>query len=234
MYLSKAKVDTGAQANIMHHQVYTKLFTKSRLHPSMAFLQGYGGTQLHNLGIASVLDINRSNSTLITVTFYVTKEESTIILGLESSQEFGLINIAKDVKTVDGIDSTQLVPGNIDIQLRCKPYSTKAFKATLPTETAICSGKSKLSHENMEPVQLQEQTMRESPDHQTGGNINQLKLSLTSLKMGIAMPNWRKKWQKHLPLGKSGDAKAELMDIFLDLFKGTGMLLEEYSIEFKK
>ena len=25
---------------------------------------------------------------------------------------------------------------------------------------------------------------------------------------------------KHLPLGKSGDAKAEFMDIFLDLFKG--------------
>ena len=42
------------------------------------------------------------------------------------------------------------------------------------------------------------------------------------------------KWQKHLPLGKSGDAKAEHMEMFSDLFKGMGTLPGEYSIEIKK
>ena len=67
-----AKVDTGAQANIMPHQVY-KLFTKSRLHTSEACLQGYSGTQLHNLDIARVSCITKSNPTSIMVDFYVTK-----------------------------------------------------------------------------------------------------------------------------------------------------------------
>ena len=42
-----AKVDTHAQTNIMPHQVYTKLFARSRLHPSVAALQKYSGTHLH-------------------------------------------------------------------------------------------------------------------------------------------------------------------------------------------
>ena len=39
---------------------------------------------------------------------------------------------------------------------------------------------------------------------------------------------------KHLSLGKSGDAKAELKNIFLDLFKGIVTLPGEYSIKLKK
>ena len=72
-----SKVDTGAQANIMPHRVYTKLFAMK-------------------------------------------KEGSTIILGLQSPKEFSLISFEKDIKAVDGIVHTQLAPGNIDMQLRCK------------------------------------------------------------------------------------------------------------------
>ena len=86
------------------------------------------------------------------VDFYMTKEGSAIILGLKSSKEFGLISFAKDVKTIHGIVHTQLAPGNIDMQLRCKPDPNKVFKATPTTETAICSSRSKLNNENLEPV----------------------------------------------------------------------------------
>ena len=85
--------------------------------------------------------ITISNLSLITVDFYVTKEGNAIILGLQSSQDFGLISFAKDVKTVDGVVHKQLEPGNVNMQLRCKLDPTKAFKATLTTETAICSSR---------------------------------------------------------------------------------------------
>ena len=41
------------------------------------------------------------------------------------------------------------------MQLGHKPDPTKASKATLTTETSICSNRSKLNHESMEPVQSQ-------------------------------------------------------------------------------
>ena len=47
------------------------------------------------------------------------------------------------------------------------------------------------------------------------------------------MTNWRKV-AKHLPLGKPGYAKAELMDIFPNVFKGMGTILGEYSIGLNK
>ena len=72
--------------------------------------------------------------------------------------------------------------------------------------------------------------MGESLDLPPRGTISQLKLSLTRLNMDTAMTNWIK---KYLPLGKSGNAKAELMEIFPHLFKGIGMLQRKYSIEFK-
>ena len=72
----------------------------------MACLQEYGATQLHNLGIATVSCITRSNPTPIMVDFYVTKEGSAIILGLKSSKEFCLISFAKYVKIVDGVVHT--------------------------------------------------------------------------------------------------------------------------------
>ena len=132
--------------------MYTNLFTRSRLHPAAPCLYRYDGTQLHNLGIATVSCITRSNPSPIKRDFYVTKEGKTIILGLQSSQELGLVNFAKDVKTVDGIVCTQLAPWNNDMQLRQNPDPPKASKATLTTETAICSGKNKLNDEDLGPV----------------------------------------------------------------------------------
>ena len=78
----KARVDIGAEANILPVCVYNKIVgTKSHLRPSTAHLQGYGGQILHNDGIA-MIKCRISASDLIKVPFYITKEECTPTLGL--------------------------------------------------------------------------------------------------------------------------------------------------------
>ena len=146
--------------------------------------------------------------------FLCEREESTIILGLQSPEVFSLISFAKDVKTVDYIVHTQLAPGDTDMQLRHKTDPTKAFKAMPTTENAICSGRSKLNHENMEHVQSQGAARR---------NYKSVEAVSQQAQHGYCYDKLEKKWQKYLPLGESGDAMPELMDIFPDLFKGIGM-----------
>ena len=115
----RAKVDTGAQGNIMPLRVYRQMFPRNMddselpkpntLQFSKTLLTAYGGTPNPHYGICTVT-CHLANKTT-KVPFYITKVDGPAIIGLSSSKELGLVSLnyviqtdrteaAKEVKTI--------------------------------------------------------------------------------------------------------------------------------------
>ena len=93
---------------------------------------------------------------------------------------------------------------NNDMQLRCEPDPTKAFKATPKTETAIHSGKSKLNHENLEPVQSKGADTEGIARFSARRDYKLVEAVSHQTQHGYCYEKLDEKVAKHLPLGKSG------------------------------
>ena len=87
------KVDTGAMVSCMPLSMIPKLgFTQSDLTPSNAIIRGISGADLVNCGTVKV---NIScNGITVPAEFYVTRANSTLVLGLEFCRKFELVAIA--------------------------------------------------------------------------------------------------------------------------------------------
>ena len=87
------KVDTGAMVSCMPQSMIPKLgFTQSDLTPSNAIIRGISEADLANCGTVKV---NIScNGITAGAEFYVTRANSTLVLGLEFCRKFELVAIA--------------------------------------------------------------------------------------------------------------------------------------------
>ena len=103
----KAKIDTGAQANVLPLRVYRRMFPdqltaeglprKDQLKPSTTKLVSYGGTQLRQYGVCT-LKCTFDDMTLST-DFFVTDADGPTILGLPSLEKFGIITVNCEIAT---------------------------------------------------------------------------------------------------------------------------------------
>ena len=103
----KAKIDTGAQANVLPLRVYRRMFPdqltaeglprKDQLKPSTTKLVSYGGTQLRQYGVCT-LKCTFDDMTLST-DFFVTDADGPTIIGLPSLEKFGIITVNCEIAT---------------------------------------------------------------------------------------------------------------------------------------
>ena len=88
----KAKVDTGAQANILPLRIYRQMdLPENSLKPSTTMLVSYTGTPIPQHGICS-LSCTFKDETKVT-DFFVTEEPGPAIIGLPSFEEFGIVTL---------------------------------------------------------------------------------------------------------------------------------------------
>jgi hypothetical protein len=97
----RAKVDTGAQANILPLRLYRSMFPKnisndgkhkiSAVKKSTTTLTAYGGTPIPQFGTCEIKCSCKNNST--TATFYVTDVHSRAIIGLPTALDLHLITL---------------------------------------------------------------------------------------------------------------------------------------------
>ena len=105
----KAKVDTGAQANILPLRIYRSMFPENiredntpitgALDPTSVTLTAYGGSKLRQYGTCMIpCEYNKVKNT---TTFYVTDANGPAIIGLPTSTKMKLItlNCAVEAKT---------------------------------------------------------------------------------------------------------------------------------------
>ena len=200
----EAKVDTGAQANIMPVHVSDKIVrARSHFRPSTAHLQGYRSQILQNEGIA-MLKCRTSASDLFKVSFYITKEGHNLILGLQTSHTFNIIKIVSEVKTMDGVTHMKqmgcLSPE--DLEPICRPGVTDNNGIGRTIET---------------PVDDRNGFVRKDIDvsHSSKGHTESDSRMHGVSRQAKHRYNYRKlshKWKDHLPLSnRSGDAKQDLM-----------------------
>ncbi|KAI8517626.1 hypothetical protein Bbelb_036430 [Branchiostoma belcheri] len=109
----KLKIDTGAQSNVMPIQHYAKLCPEHMmkdgrvksgiLTPSDVILTAYGGARIPHLGKAQIKGKHKGRK--VKCSFFITKAEGPIILGLKACQQLDIIRINHEVKTSQRIDS---------------------------------------------------------------------------------------------------------------------------------
>ena len=88
----KAKVDTGAQANILPMRIYRQMdLPENSLKPSTTTLVSYMGTPVPQHGICS-LSCTFKGETKVT-DFFVTKAPGPAIIGLPSLEEFRIVTL---------------------------------------------------------------------------------------------------------------------------------------------
>lgn len=92
----KAKVDTGARANILNCSTYRALFgPHHNLKPSSVRLTGYGNRAIKNLGAATAHSIQHGNRKLSNVIFLVT-ETGNNVFGLDLCTKLGIVQFSCD------------------------------------------------------------------------------------------------------------------------------------------
>ncbi|KAI8516719.1 hypothetical protein Bbelb_053000 [Branchiostoma belcheri] len=109
----KLKIDTGAQSNVMPIQHYAKLCPEHMmkdgrvksgiLTPSDVILTAYGGARIPHLGKAQIEGKHKGRK--VKCSFFITKAEGPIIIGLKACQQLDIIRINHEVKTSQRIDS---------------------------------------------------------------------------------------------------------------------------------
>lgn len=94
-HATEMKVDTGAQANVLPYSYFRRMRIQSRLQPSSTVLTSYEGSKILHLGTITLpLRIGEKQHD---VQFFVVKKGKQALLGLESSERFGLIARVHDV-----------------------------------------------------------------------------------------------------------------------------------------
>ena len=169
-------------------------------------------------GIA-MIKCRTSAPDLIKVPFYITKEGSTQILGLQSSCTFKSIKFTSVVKTVDGANNIkQTFHGSEGLELIHKFgfVDNNGIGRTIETQ-----------FDNRNGLMRIDVNVNHSPKGHTDSDSRVHAVSRQA-KHGYDYRKLSHKWKEHLPLGiKSGDTKQDLMQIFPKLFEGIGRLLCE-------
>ena len=119
----RAKVDTGAQGNILPIRVYKQMFPqnmntegqikKNILQQRPTVLTAYGGGQIPHEGICEL--VCEVKGTAAAIPFYVTKADGPAIVGLESSQKFGLVTLNYSVLTNSPDKETVIIGSKEDL-----------------------------------------------------------------------------------------------------------------------
>ncbi|CAB3995791.1 Hypothetical predicted protein [Paramuricea clavata] len=112
----RAKVDTGAQANIRRQRLYRSMFPEnisydgkpkiSAVKKSTTTLTAYGGTPIPQFGTCEIKCSYKNNST--SATFYVTDVHSKAIIGLPTALDYHLITLNCSVE--ESQDTAKLKP----------------------------------------------------------------------------------------------------------------------------
>ena len=91
----RAKLDTGAEVNVMPNRIFRKLKKKAVLEQTPVNLKSYGGHDIPTRGQCT-LDCKSGDKSKI-LDFYVVETESRTIIGLESCEQLGLVKILNEV-----------------------------------------------------------------------------------------------------------------------------------------
>jgi len=111
----KAKIDTGAQGNVLPLRLYRQMFPKNiaqsgypkpgSLKPSSTVLVAYGGSQIKHQGIVTIPCIYKNREAQ--APFYVTDTEGPAIIGLTTSTDLDLLRFNLEVKEENTNTTTQ-------------------------------------------------------------------------------------------------------------------------------
>lgn len=93
------KVDTGAQCNVIPEHAFQKMTRKPSLQSSRVNLTAYGGIRVPIKGTCT-MKIKQNGKAIDTIFFIVTAEKAQPLIGLQTCQELGLININNNVSEV--------------------------------------------------------------------------------------------------------------------------------------
>ncbi len=92
----KAKIDTGAEVDVMPRSVYNQLSDR-KLGSTTVMLHGYGGDNIPLLGSAELFCEYKDRSTC--TMFYVVETSSRTVLSLKTCQDLQIIKLMNEVKT---------------------------------------------------------------------------------------------------------------------------------------
>ncbi|XP_049274113.1 uncharacterized protein LOC119403059 [Rhipicephalus sanguineus] len=96
------KVDTGAQANLMPRSLFNRLGTKQQPYPTRSILRHYGGGEIPHCGkVRLAVQLDKRH---VLLEFFIVKKKQAI-LGLEASEQLGLVNRVNAVDNSDGYAS---------------------------------------------------------------------------------------------------------------------------------
>ncbi|XP_049273470.1 uncharacterized protein LOC125759154 [Rhipicephalus sanguineus] len=96
------KVDTGAQANLLPRSLFNRLGTKQQPYPTRSILRHYGGGEIPHCGkVRLAVQLDKRH---VLLEFFVVKKKQAI-LGLEASEQLGLVNRVNAVDNSDGYAS---------------------------------------------------------------------------------------------------------------------------------
>ncbi len=104
-----AKVDTGAQGNILPYRIFKKMFPKpSRdlVKPSKAILTAYNGSKIPQCGIIE-LECQHGDSKWCTEKFYIADTTGPAILGLPSCRTLRMLTFHCAIQDMQPINSTE-------------------------------------------------------------------------------------------------------------------------------
>jgi transposase InsO family protein len=114
----KAKLDTGAQGNVLPLRLYRQMFPQhidlygsprsGTLEESNRILVAYGGTQIKHLGVATVTCTYKRRS--VQARFYVTDTPGPAILGLPTTTDLDLLRFNLEIKEDTSKPTTDCVP----------------------------------------------------------------------------------------------------------------------------
>ena len=135
----KAKIDTGAQGNVLPLRIYRQMFPDNidiygaprsgALEPSTNILVAYGGAQIKHLGVVTIPCSYKAKRAQ--AMFYVTDTQGPAILGLTTTTNLDLLRFNLEIRE-DGQDnttnpSTQLKQPDVKEHIKSKEHLIKSY-----------------------------------------------------------------------------------------------------------
>ena len=127
----KAKLDTGAQGNVLPLRLYREMYPhnignngkprQGTLNQSRIILVAYGGSEIKHLGTVKIPCYSKDSRT--TATFYVTDTSGPAIMGLHTATELNLLKFNLEVK--EQIPQTDTQPKFHNQQVNTMPIRDK-------------------------------------------------------------------------------------------------------------
>ena len=126
----KAKIDTGAEVNVMPKRVFDQLTERRKLNSTSVKLHGYGGYNIPILGTTEMQC--EYNQKKISTTFYVVETSSKTVMSLKTCQDLKTIKLLSEVQKDDENEiaiKNSAIKRNFDEKLtRIKGKSGKELK----------------------------------------------------------------------------------------------------------